>query len=111
MFEQSRQGAVDVIRGNDPLNVDHVEFLANLFEGCMEVGQPQVVFDMQAIPLIDSAGMELLLDIQEACRKRGGVMKLAAVNPLCLQILNATGVRKRFEVFADTSAAVGSFVR
>jgi anti-anti-sigma factor len=111
MYEQSKQGAVDVIRGTDPLNADHVEFLQETLEQFDGSGQPHVVFDMQSVPLVDSAGLELLLDTQERFRLRGGALKLAAVNPLCREILKVTGVGQRFEIFPDSGSAVGSFVQ
>jgi len=111
MLERSKQGAVDVVRASDPINIDHAEMLRNLFDSYADAGQPHVVLDMQAVPLIDSVGLELLLDTQEKYRQRGGTLKLSAANPLCREILYVTGVGKLFELFDDTSAAVGSFVR
>ena len=111
MYEHSKQGAVNVIRGSDPLNADHVEFFEATLARFGDGGQPHVVFDMQSVPLVDSAGLELLLDIQERFRLRGGTLKLAAVNPLCREILKVTGVGPRFEIFPDSGSAVGSFLR
>ena len=60
MFEQKCQGAVDVISGGDRISGEHVAELAALLEARLERGQPQIVLDLQAIALIDSAGLELL---------------------------------------------------
>jgi len=111
MFEESKQGAVDVIRGIDTVSADHIELLRTAFDRCLESGQPRVVFDMQSVPLIDSAGLELLLDAQENYQARGGLLKLAAANALCREILKVTAVGNRFELFPNTAAAVGSFSR
>ncbi len=111
MFERETQGAVDVIRGSDPLDVDHVEALGKLLEACLNERQPYAVLNLEGTPLIDSAGLELLLDFNEQFRRVGGDLKLAAPNPLCAEILYATRVDENFEVFSDPLAAVGSFVR
>lgn len=111
MFEQSKQGTVNVIRADNPVNGEYVDTLRAILERHAEVGQPSVVFDMQAVPLVDSAGLELLLDTRDMYRKRGGTLKLASANPLCLEILNVTGVGRLFEMFNSANAAVGSFGR
>ena len=109
MFERSRQGAVDVVRGSDPLNADHVEKVLRLLSACSTHGQPRVVLDLEQVPLIDSAGLEMLLDVQEDYQRRGGALKLACRNPLCREILTVTGVGKQFEIYSDVASAVGSF--
>lgn len=67
--------------------------------------------DLEKVSLIDSAGLELLLDYQDHCTQRGGVMKLTTPTPLCRDILNVTDVVARFEVHQDTLSAVGSFAQ
>jgi anti-sigma B factor antagonist len=111
MFEHKCQGAVDVISGGDRISGEHVAELAELLEGRLTQGQPHVVLDMQGVAVIDSAGLELLLDSLEKCQRIGGALKLANPGPLCREVLKATGVGSRFEIFADTRAAVRSFVQ
>lgn len=111
MFEHTRVGAVDIIRGSDPINLSSVKQLTGILDGCMLTRQPRVVFDLEKVSLIDSAGLELLLDFQDRCTERGGVMKLAAPSPLCRDILTVTDVVARFEVHLDSLAAIGSFAQ
>jgi anti-anti-sigma factor len=111
VFERVTQGAVDVIQGNLPLNVDHLEDVNALLKECARHGQPYVVLDLEKVPLIDSAGLERLLDAKEEFRRLGGALKLAAPNPLCDEILSVTGVGGSFEIFPEATSAVGSFVR
>jgi anti-anti-sigma factor len=111
MFEQTKQGAIDVVFGSDPLNGDHVDRLRALLESYAEEGQPHVVLDMQGVPLIDSRGLELLLEMFDEYKQMGGALKLASVNQLCAEILKITGVGPHFEIYRDTGVAVGSFVR
>ena len=110
MFQRMKQGAVDVVDRETPLSLDHVEGLQTLLEECREAGQPRVVLDLRDVALVDSAGLELLLDVQEEYRRHGGTLKLATPNDLCREILTLTGVGRRFEIFDDTVRAVGSFV-
>jgi anti-sigma B factor antagonist len=92
------------------LNVEHVADLSEVLAPCLDQGQPRVVLDLQAVPLIDSAGLELLVDASESCHHRGGALKLAGPNGLCREIFAITGVGQYFEIFHDTGSAVRSFV-
>jgi anti-anti-sigma factor len=111
MFQQKCQGAVDVISGGDRISGDHVAELSKLFEARLERGQPHIVLDFQGVALIDSAGLELLMDVQEKCQRMGGALKLAGLAALCREVLKATGVGARFEIFHDSGSAVRSFVQ
>ena len=111
MFERSKQGAVDVIAGDEPLNVESADRVSRLLEDCIGAGQPRVVLDLGNVPLIDSAGLELLLDARQRCAARGGLLELAAPNPLCRDVLHVTGLSAEFEIFDNVLSAVGSFAR
>ena len=111
MYERQRQGAVDVVRGDDALVSERLEQLSDLLEECLGRGQPRAVLDMQDAPLVDSAGLELLMDAQTDFQRRGGALKLAAPNPLCKEILSLSGVARHLEIHSDVKMAVGSFVQ
>ncbi len=111
MFERVTQGAVDLIRGDEPINAEHVEELTALLQESAGRGQPFVVLDMEKVPLLDSAGLELLLDYRDSFQRLGGALKLSGPNPLCEDILSITGVGAGFEIFREPLSAVGSFVR
>jgi anti-anti-sigma factor len=111
MFERVKQGAVDVVWGDLPLNVEYVGDLRAVLTGCLTGGQPHVVLDLSNMPLIDGAGLELLLDCKDEFEALGGALKLAGPNPLCREILAVTGVGSELEIFPEPLSAVGSFVR
>ena len=111
MVERSRQGAVEVVRCADPLCHEQLDEVTDALEAAMAGGQPMAVFDLHQTPFVDSAGLNMLLDAQEAFEARGGALKLAGANDLCREILYVTGIGERFEIFADAKAAVGSFSR
>lgn len=111
MFERRRQGAVDVIQGDQPLTAEHLPDLGRLCDESLAAGQPRAVLDLSRVPLFDSAGLEWLLSTQEQFVGRGGAIRLAAPSALCRDILSVTGIDRHFEVFNDCVAAVGSFAR
>jgi anti-anti-sigma factor len=110
MFERNTQGAVDVISGGDRISGDHVGELDEMFDACVGQGQPHVVLDLQEVALIDGAGLELLLEVQDRYRRMGGALKLANASSLLREIFKVTGVGARFEMFGDARSAVRSFV-
>src|SRR3972149_38211 len=109
MFEQKRQGAIDIIAGGDRISGDRVAELASMLDTCVKHGQPRVVLDLQGVALINSAGLELLVNVQEQYQRMGGAIKLANPGSLCGGVLKVTGVAARFEVFGDSGSAVRSF--
>jgi anti-anti-sigma factor len=110
MFVHKQQGAVDVISGGDRISGEHVAELSSALETRVGAGQPQIVLDLHGVALIDSSGLELLLDYQEKCQRMGGALKLAIVGALCREVFKATGVGARFEILRESGGAVRSFV-
>lgn len=111
MFEITMQGAIHIVKPNGPLNVEATENLAETFDRILSTGQPKTVLDMSGVPLLDSAGMESLLDVQEKFMRRGGELKLSGLNPLCTDIMHVTKVEQHFSIFGKVLDAVGSFAR
>ena len=111
MFTLQKQGAVKVIAGHQVLNRDTVADALRVCDEALAQGQPRLVFDLQSVPLIDSAGLELLLDVRDRCSKRGGALHLAGPTSLCSDILVATQVASKFAIFDDALSAVGSFAQ
>lgn len=111
MFQVSLQGAVQVISGTSPLNSEHVSLAKTAIEQCFGKGQPQIVFHMAGIPLLDSEGLEVLLDLRDRAVRCGGVVQLAEPRALCRDILQVTGLASEFAIFDQLNAAVGSFAQ
>ena len=111
MFERRKNGAVDVVRGKVPLNLENARDLLAVLEECMQQGQPRVVIDLEETPLIDSAGLELLLAFRDRYMGRGGLLKLATASPLVAEILSVTGLTGQVELYSDTTTALRSFAQ
>ena len=111
MFDRTRQGAVDLIRGDQPLTLATFGEFFKVIDGCVNQRQPRIVLDMSGIPLIDSRGLEVLVDCQRHSISRGGSIKLASPSGLCRDILRATNVVAMFDVFDNSIAAAGSFAK
>jgi len=111
MFHTSKTGAVDVIRVEVPLNAETSEQLAGALSSAMEGGRPMTVVDLSGMTLIDSKGLEELLNHHEQFAAKGGELKLAAASPLCQDVLRITGLLDQIEHFDDAKDAVASFLK
>jgi anti-sigma B factor antagonist len=111
MYSCKRSGAVDTIGSSQPLTRDHLASFLNAIEGCFGNGQPRIVFDMSLVPLIDSVGLEAILEARDRCQKLGGSLVVARPNPLCSDILRINGIDKEILIFEDFVKAMGSFAR
>ncbi|QDS98944.1 STAS domain-containing protein [Adhaeretor mobilis] len=103
------QGAIDVIGVDVPFDSHLAEEFSATVADCCAAGQPSIVLDLQKTPLIDSAGLEALIDAKRKATARGGVLKLSGPNSLCADILHVSGVGEQFEIFETVKSSVGSF--
>lgn len=111
MITPETQGAVTVLMAAGSINAENAEQLVESVTEQASRGLPQLVLDLSQVALVDSAGLEAVLDCRAAVRSKGGVLKLAGPRPLVDDILVATGVGDHFEVFPSAKSAVGSFSR
>jgi anti-sigma B factor antagonist len=111
MFSVKLQGAVDVVQMGGPLNHENAEQLVETVQSGLAEGQPMVVLDMSDVTLLDSAGLDALLDSRDVVLLKGGTVKLAAITQLCTEVLRVTEVGSHFESYKEVKTAVGSFVQ
>lgn len=111
MYSVESQGAVDVVTTLGPLNHENADQLLKTIENGLPGGQPMLVLDMHEVPLIDSAGLEALVNVQQQIQAKGGNVKLAGLTQLCHEILRITHIEEKFETYLDVKSAVGSYVR
>ena len=65
-----------------------------------------LVLNLEAVPFIDSSGLEYLLDLQEKFAEKLGRIKLANLNENIAEILKITRLDNAFEQFKDVPEAV-----
>ncbi len=108
-FTFNQQGSVCVIQIEGAMLVGELQPLSESLRTKSATGQPLLLMDLTAVPALDSAALELTLEAQDSCRRRGGVVKLTGLNPLVQEIFSVTGLARRFECFDNQLTALGSF--
>lgn len=98
---------VVTIRGSvDSLNADQ---LTAAFAEPLAQGRVLLVADFGAVTYTSSAGLRSLLSTVKDCRRRGGDLRIAALQPQVERVLSISGFTSIIKVFADQDGAIDSF--
>ncbi len=100
---------VSVITATEDLAGEAVDAMRARAEQCLGDGSRNIVIDCASVEALDSAGLELLLDLQDRCEDGYGCVKLCNLDATICTILYITRLKRRFECFDDLDAAVASF--
>jgi anti-sigma B factor antagonist len=69
----------------------------------------RIVADLGGVTYTSSAGLRALLETVKETRQRGGDLRLAAVRPEVLRVLELSGFTGILKVYPDVDAAMASF--
>lgn len=75
----------------------------------LESGGARLVADLAGVAYTSSAGLRALLATLKAARSQGGDLRLAAVQPAVLKVLDLSGFTSILKHYPDVEAAVASF--
>jgi anti-sigma B factor antagonist len=82
----------------------------NKLRAVTDSGRYKIVINMTDVNYISSAGLRELIGAWKTCRRwNRGDMYLAEVNPNIDKVLDLTGLKSQFVIFASEAEAVGSF--
>ncbi len=105
----NQHGAVSVLRPEGPLRSEAIASIDKQLGPLLSGGVPYIIIDMSDTPLIDSAGLEWILSLDDICCRRGGCLRLCSLGELCQDILRITAVGASVQQFDDLTVALGSF--
>ena len=98
---------VVTIKGSvDSLNADQ---LTSAFADPIGQGRVRLVADFAAVTYTSSAGLRSLLATVKDCRRHGGDLRIAALQPQVERVLSIAGFTSIIKVFADREVAIDSF--
>jgi anti-anti-sigma factor len=84
--------------------------LEEAFRRITDAGRFRIVFDMDAVEFLSSAGLRAMIDTQKTCKRwNRGKLVLAGVPQRIYETLDLTGLIPLFNFFDDAVGAVGSF--
>ena len=103
-----KAGTRTVLAPREGLTHQNCEELEATFNKCIAEGGLEIILNCKAVPLLDSAALELLLRKHEELRDRGGTLKLISMNDVCKDILVATRLINILDVHEDIRGAIKS---
>lgn len=106
-----RERVVTVKQLPEILDVKQEQIFLREIQNLMNVERPCVVLDCSNVRQMDRSGIHLLLCCLEEAMKRNGDVKLAGLPLGAEVILEQTGARRLFDIYATPAEAVDSFRR
>ena len=103
---EGEAGAMKILSPKESLTYENCEELEAAFNECINQYKNKIILDCKGISFIDSEGLELLVRIDEKLRKRGGILKIVALNAVCRDIFIATRLINIFHVYKDIYEAI-----
>ncbi|MBP7747951.1 MAG: STAS domain-containing protein [Phycisphaerae bacterium] len=104
-------GNLTVLVAHGPLVADELDDLRRAVETALAAGNKRVVIDLADVPYLDSAGIELLLNLCGVHLATPQRPKLASLSETCLEALELTDVLPRIDVFDTVDNALRSCQR
>jgi len=92
------EGSTVVFEIRGALEGKSVEQFSTAYAAAVSSGRANVKIDMHSVGMVDSGGLEALLECQESCRSAGGVCALINVSPKVLKILEITRLDRELTV-------------
>jgi anti-anti-sigma factor len=108
--ERTTVGAVTILSPKGTLAQDDAQQFAGVLNETITSSYGRMVLDMAGVSLVDSIGLETLLDATEQLSQSGQILKLCGVNPLIREVLDLTELDSSFEHYADANAAARSYL-
>jgi anti-sigma B factor antagonist len=110
-----RFNRVDLLSINGRLDAASAPDLKQQVDALFEQGRSRLVLDLAGLEYVASPGLRVLIEARKRARDRkltdleGGDVRIANLPPRIKEVFDLTGFTSLFEIFNDTTEAVGSF--
>jgi anti-anti-sigma factor len=95
-----------ILNISKPFTYPNCEEIEATFKNYLDQQKTEIIIDFTKISFIDSAGLELLLQMRNELKQKGCALKLVHLNELCLDILKATQLINAFRIYEDVHKAI-----
>jgi len=102
-------GHVTVLSLKGEFTADDVDNFGRVVKERLENDARDFVVDLEKVPFVDSAALEVLLNLRDRAHEKLGMVKLAAADENVAKILQMTRLDQQFEAFGDMIETVKSF--
>lgn len=105
-----KQGIVTMLAPESPIVDDGVAELDAKIKECAADGDLRLVVDLGKVPVIESAGLELLVKKARELASQGGALKIANPSEICRDVLRVTRLSRLLEIYETPDDARRSFI-
>jgi anti-anti-sigma factor len=109
-FKEQQVGAILVMRPEGPLKGEAAEDFKKRMTHALNESLGRCIIDGSAIQFIDSRGLEVLVEVNEAVAQTGHLLKLCGLNDTIREVLDLTQLASQIEQYPDVNTAVRSFL-
>jgi anti-sigma B factor antagonist len=102
-------GNVMVVHTPDELIGENSAGFLEAVQTSIAAGHLKMVLEMDRTEQFDSQGLNMLLDVQDAVREKGGAVKISGLQETGRKIFEVTRLDQRFDLFDSLIDAVSSF--
>ena len=108
-FKQTNNAGILQLQGD--LNVVKVDALRTRCKEWLEADTSlkNVVVDLNEVPMIDSAGLGILIALLKQVRERGGDLHLAGLQRRVKMVFEITRTQRIFNIFDTAEEALNAF--
>lgn len=111
MIQVQRVGIVMVMKPQSAMVGECLAACRSQLGEFLRAQKSRLIFDLSETTLIQSEGLEFLIDSQQACLQQGGRLALTSPTELCADIIEISGLRECIAMFNDLRSALGDFAR
>lgn len=109
-IDEQIQGAVTILKPRGPLVGPDAERFRTVVGEVMDRSLGRFVVDVSALPLTDSRGLEVLVELSERLSETGQSLRLCGAPESLREVLEITELAGHFEHYSDVNTAVRSFL-
>ena len=110
-IEQRAMNGVTIFDIQGDMMIDTMEDMA-LFKtvrSLLQEGRTRFLVNLQGVQRIDTMGLCNIVEAFITTQRKGGMLKLAGINPHVRKVLETTKLLAVFEVYDSVSTALASF--
>ena len=102
------RGPVTVVTISGGLTAEHADAFRRTCQDRLTAGRRDLIFDMEYVTVVDSAGLELLLWLNESVAECKGRLRLVTPDGTVRKILEITRLDRHFDLHDSIGSADGS---
>lgn len=102
-------GEVSVVIVNGNVLQENVSVFKEALLNLIKQGKIKIILDLWSSIYISSLCLATIVDMRKRANELGGDLKLARINKLAQNLLEATNLTRKIETFPDVDSAVNSF--